>query len=157
MKGSKYQNDADTTNNNIMGESSVEESQKNEHRQQSRKLSKFRKNLRQKSVEDKVIPSKKWEFLESWQILREESFMSILVAWGKERGFYFLGVFCLLMCAVLFTLQAFMAFRSYQMLHQITTKRHIPDTLYQIYFGGHDWALDLDRVDLRANTSLFMH
>ncbi|BFZ21369.1 hypothetical protein BsWGS_24408 [Bradybaena similaris] len=151
MKGSKHENDADR---DIPGESSLKEEKQ---QKQPEKLNKLKTSLKQKFAGNKVMPSKKWEFLETLQSIREDGFMPLLVVWGKERGFYFLGLFCLLMCAFLFTVQAFMAFRSYQMLHQITTKRHIPDTLYQIYFGGHDWALDLDRVDLRANTSLFMH
>ncbi|CAL1547593.1 unnamed protein product [Lymnaea stagnalis] len=87
----------------------------------------------------------------------EWRFSSLVFAWGRERIFHLLGMLSLLICAILFILQAYMAFRSYQIMHQLSSKRQMPEMLYQIYFDGHDWAMDLDKVDLRANTTIFIH
>ncbi|KAH9491528.1 hypothetical protein Btru_032293 [Bulinus truncatus] len=87
----------------------------------------------------------------------EWKFSSLILAWGRERLFHLLGLLSLLICAILFTLQAYLAFRSYQIMHQLNVKKHVPDMLYQFYFDSHEWSINLDKVDLRANTSIFIH
>ncbi|KAI8764441.1 hypothetical protein BgiBS90_029826 [Biomphalaria glabrata] len=90
-------------------------------------------------------------------VIEEWKFSSLILAWGRERIFHILGLLSLLICAILFTLQAYMAFRSYQIMHQLNVKKHVPEMLYQFYFDSHDWHINLDKVDLKANTTIFIH
>ncbi|KAK3799961.1 hypothetical protein RRG08_002376 [Elysia crispata] len=98
--------------------------------------------------------------LRGWQMLSNSSNRkngNLMKAFLREHLFQLLGTFSLIICAILFIFQAYLAFRSFQMMNQLHSKPQIPEILYRIYFEGNDWSLNLDRVDLRANTSIFIH
>ncbi|PVD32427.1 hypothetical protein C0Q70_07861 [Pomacea canaliculata] len=69
-------------------------------------------------------------------------------------------VFWLVFFSLLF-LQLYMAClsrRSQQILNQLAaSKRNIPQNVYDLYFDYLEWGADMDQVDLRANTSIFVH
>lgn len=72
MKGSKHGDEADR---DVLGESSLKEEKQ---QKQPEKLGKLKTSLRQKFAGGKVMPSKKWEFLETLQSIKDEGFMPIL-------------------------------------------------------------------------------
>ncbi|GFO01879.1 hypothetical protein PoB_002838400 [Plakobranchus ocellatus] len=97
--------------------------------------------------------------LSGWQMLSSSKRKGngILMSFLREHLFHLLGTLSLIICTILFTFQAYLAFRSFQMMNQLHNKPQIPEMLYRLYFEGNDWATNLDRVDLRANTSIFVH
>ncbi|RUS91595.1 hypothetical protein EGW08_000568 [Elysia chlorotica] len=98
--------------------------------------------------------------LRGWQMLSNSSQRKnskVMKTFLREHLFQLVGAFSLIIFSILFTFQAYLAFRSFQMMNQLHSKPQIPEILYRIYFEGNDWAMNLGRVDLRANTSIFIH
>ncbi|GFR81175.1 hypothetical protein ElyMa_002334100 [Elysia marginata] len=128
--------------------------------QKGSKLEKLKNKLKSQVTKTKAKDLPESLKLRGWQMLsnptkkKNGNFMRVFL---REHVFQLLGIFSLIVCAVLFSFQAYLAFRSFQMMNQLHNKPQIPEILYRIYFEGNDWAMNLDRVDLRANTSIFIH
>ncbi|XP_041361624.1 uncharacterized protein LOC121377626 [Gigantopelta aegis] len=75
----------------------------------------------------------------------------------SEKLIQFLTIFSFSLFFGLFLIQANMAWQSYQMLQQLSRGPDIPDTVYSLYFDYMESGLDPNQVDLRANTTIFVH
>ncbi|XP_046358329.1 uncharacterized protein [Haliotis cracherodii] len=71
--------------------------------------------------------------------------------------FQFLAIFSFSLFIGLFLVQANMAWQSYQMLQRLSRNRPVPDMVYHLYFDSLDWEIDPSKVDLKVNTSIFVH
>ncbi|XP_046578188.1 uncharacterized protein LOC124285939 [Haliotis rubra] len=71
--------------------------------------------------------------------------------------FQFLAIFSFSLFIGLFLVQANMAWQSYQMLQRLSRNRPVPDMVYQLYFDYLEWEIDPSKVDLKVNTSIFVH
>lgn len=128
--------------------------------QKTSKLDKLRSRLKLQEGKKnaKEIPEglhlKGWQMLSNTTKRKSGNLLRILF---RAHVFQLLGALSLILCAILFAIQAYLAFRSFQMMNQLHKKPQIPEILYRIYFEGNDWVMDHGRVDLRANTSIFIH
>ncbi|KAK7479073.1 hypothetical protein BaRGS_00029665 [Batillaria attramentaria] len=57
----------------------------------------------------------------------------------------------------LFALQAYISWKSHQTLTKVQLAKDLPQGMYDLYFDYLEWGPDLDKVDLRVNTTIFVH
>ncbi|KAK6167623.1 hypothetical protein SNE40_021603 [Patella caerulea] len=68
----------------------------------------------------------------------------------------FLAIFSFSLFIGLFLLQANIAWRSYQSLNYLSGRRS-PEDVLEMYYDYNVWGRDMNGVDLKVNTSIFVH